>query len=74
MTVILKNTGNSQNQKETRMTKKALFTNILLTVHLSVTIVHNQIDSQLLYFIIRLLYSSTCIEQRRAHQQQVKFY
>jgi len=56
------------------MTKKALFTNILLTVHLSVTIVHNQIDSQLLYFIIRLLYSSTCIEQRRAHQQQVKFY
>jgi len=26
------------------------------------------------YFIIRLLQSSTCFEQRRAHHQEVKFY
>ena len=46
----------------------------LLTVHLSITLVNNQLDAQLLYFIIRLLQSSTCFEQRRAHHQEVKFY
>jgi len=48
--------------------------NVLLTVHLSITLVNNQLDEQLLYFIIRLLQSSTCFEQRRAHHQEVKLY
>ena len=34
----------------------------------------DQLDAQFLYFIIRLLQSSTCFEQRRAHHQEVKFY
>jgi len=51
-----------------------LFFNILLTVHLSMTLVNNQLDAQLLYFIIRLLQSSPCFEQRRAHHQKVKLY
>ena len=46
--------------------------NVLLTVHLSVIIVNNQLDTQSFYFIIRLLQSSTCFEQRRAHHQEVK--
>ena len=33
-----------------------------------------QIDAKLLYFIIRLLQSSTCFEQRCAHHQEVKLY
>jgi len=41
--------------------------NVLLTVHLSITLVNDQLDAQLLYFIIRLLHSSTCFEQHRAH-------
>ena len=45
-----------------------------LTVHLSITLVNDQLDAQFLYFIIRLLQSSTCFEQRRAHHQEVKFY
>ena len=46
--------------------------NVLLTVHLSVILVNDQLDAQLFYFtyIIRLLQSST----RRAHYQEVKFY
>ena len=48
--------------------------NVLLTVHLSVTLVNDQLDAQLLYFIIRLLQSSTYFEQRRAHHQEVKLY
>ena len=47
---------------------------VLLTVHLSITLVNDQLDTQLLYYIIRLLQSSTCFEQRRAHQQEVKLY
>jgi len=43
-------------------------------VHLSITLVYNQLDLQLLYFITRLLQSSTCFEQRRAHHQKVKLY
>jgi hypothetical protein len=50
------------------------FSNVLLTVHLAITLVNDQLDAQLLYFIIRLLLSSTCFEQRRAHHQEVKFY
>ena len=47
---------------------------VLLTVHLSITLVNDQIEAQLFYFIIRLLQSSTCFEQRRAHHQEVKLY
>ena len=48
--------------------------NILLTVHLSITLVNGQLDAQLLYFIMRLLQSSTCFEQRRADHQEVKLH
>ena len=47
---------------------------VLLTAHLSVTLVNDQLDAQFFYFIIRLLQSSTCFEQRRTHHQEVKFY
>ena len=46
----------------------------LPTVHLSITLVNDQLDAQLLYFIIHLLQSSTCFEQRHAHHQEVKLY
>ena len=48
--------------------------NVLLTVHLGITLVNGQLDAQFFYFIIHLLQSSTCFEQRRAHHQEVKFY
>ena len=35
---------------------------------------NDQLDAQFLYFIIRLLQSSTCFEQRRAYHQEVKLY
>ena len=47
---------------------------VLLTVHLGITLANNQLDAQVLYFIISLLQSSTCFEQRRAHHQEVKLY
>ena len=47
---------------------------VLLTVHLSIILGNDQLDTQVLYFIIRLLQSSTCFEQRRAHHQEVKLY
>ena len=47
---------------------------VLLTVHLSITLANYQIDAQLLHFIILLVQSSTCFEQRRAHHQEVKLY
>jgi len=47
---------------------------VFLTVHLIITLANNQLDAQILYFIIRLLQSSTCFEQRRAHHQEVKLY
>jgi len=47
---------------------------VLLTVHLSITLVNDQFDAQLLCFIICLLQSSTCFEQRRAYHQEVKLY
>jgi len=43
-------------------------------VHLSITLANDHLDAQFLYFIIRLLQSSTCFEQRRAHHQEVKLY
>ena len=47
---------------------------VLLTVHLSITSANDQLDAQFLYFIIRLLQSSTCFEQRRAQHREVKLY
>jgi len=37
-------------------------------------LVNDQLDVQFFYFIIRLLQSSTCFEQRRDHHQEVKLY
>jgi len=45
-----------------------------MTVHLSITLANDQLDAQFLYFIIHLLHSSTCFEQRRAHHQEVNLY
>ena len=42
--------------------------------HLSINLVNDQLDAQFFYFLIRLLQSSTCFEQRRAHHQEVKLY
>ena len=54
---------------------KNIFFYIFLTVRLSITLVNDQLDPQFFYFITRLLQSSTCFEQRRAHHhQEVKFY
>ena len=39
------------------------FLMVLLTVHLSIVLGNDQLDTQLLYFTIRLLWSSTCFEQ-----------
>ena len=38
------------------------------------TLVNDQLDTQLLYFIICLLQSSTCFKQCHAHHQVVKLY
>jgi len=38
------------------------------------TIVNDQLDAKLIYFILCLLQSSTCFEQRRAHHQEVNLY
>ena len=46
----------------------------LLTVHLSITFVNDQLDAQFFYYLIRLLQSYTCFEQRRAHHQEVRLY
>jgi len=54
--------------------KKSCFFNVLLTVCLSISLVNDQLDAQLLYIIIRLLQSSTRFEQRRARHQEVKLY
>jgi len=51
-----------------------IFFYVLLTVYLSITLVNDQLDAQLLNFLIHLLQSSTRFEQRRAHHQEVKFY
>ena len=47
---------------------------VLLTMRISIILVDEQLDAQFFYFIIRLLQSSTCFEQRRAHHQEVKLY
>ena len=48
--------------------------NVLLTVRLGINLVNDQLDTQFFYFIIRLLQSSACFEERRAHHQEVKLY
>ena len=40
----------------------------------ALTLVNDQLHAQFSYFIIRILQSSTCFEQRRAHHQEVRFY
>jgi len=50
------------------------FFNVMPTAHLSITVVNDQLHAQFFYFIIRLLHSSACFEQRRAHHQEVKLY
>jgi len=50
------------------------FFNVFLTVHLSITLVNDQFEAQLLYCIICLLQSSTCFEQCRAHHQEVRLF
>ena len=54
--------------------RRFTFFYVLLTVHLSINLVNYQLDAQLFYFVIRLLQSSTCFEQRRSHHQEVKLY
>ena len=41
---------------------------------IDIILVNDQLDSQIFNFITRLLQSSTCFEQRRAHHQEVKLY
>jgi len=38
------------------------------------TVANDQLDGQFFHFIIRLLQSSTCFEQSRAHHQEVKLF
>ena len=38
------------------------------------TSVNDQLDAQFVYFVIRLLQSSTCFEQLHVHHQEVKLY
>jgi len=47
---------------------------VLLTLHLSITLVNDQLDARLFYFVIRLLQSYTRFQQRRAHHQEVNLY
>jgi hypothetical protein len=47
---------------------------VLLTVHLSIILANDQLDAQMLCFIISLLQSSTCFEQRHAHHREVILY
>ena len=56
------------------MEKNACFITFFLAVHLSIILVNDQLEAKFFYFIIRLLQSSTCFEQRRAHHQEVKLY
>ena len=37
-------------------------------------LVNNQLGAQFFYFIIRVLQSTACFEERRAHHQEVIFY
>jgi len=43
---------------------------VLWTVHLSIILGNDQLDTQMIYFTVRLLWSCTCFE----HHQQVELY
>jgi len=43
-------------------------------VEACITLANDQLDAHFLYFMIRLLQSSTCFEQSRAHHPEVKLY
>ena len=47
---------------------------IIVTKITPSSLANDQLDAPFLYFVIRLLQSSTCFEQRRAHHQEVKLY
>jgi len=47
---------------------------VLLTVHLGIILAIDQLNAQILIFLIGLLYSSTCFEHSSAHHQEVKLY
>jgi len=47
---------------------------VLLTVQFGIILANEQLETKFFYFIIRLLQSSTCFEQRSAHHQEVKLY
>ena len=61
-------------QPDTKIQANVEMFGVPLTVQLSVTLLNDQLDAQFFYFIIGLLQSSTCLEQRRAHHQEVKLY
>ena len=44
------------------------------SINTKTTLENDQLDAKFFYFIIRLLQSSACFEQRRAHHQEVKLY
>ena len=46
---------------------------VLLTVHLGIVLVNNQLDAQF-FFLIRLFQFSTCFEQHSAHHQENQLY
>jgi hypothetical protein len=50
-----------------------LFYYVLLTVHLGIILVKDQLDAQF-FFLICLFQFSTCFEQPRAHHQKNKLY
>ena len=58
------------NVVETMKTRIFLY---FLTVHLSIILVTDQLNAEIL-FITSLLYSSTCSEHCCAHHQEVKLY
>ena len=46
---------------------------VLLTVHLSIILVTDQLNAQILvFFLTSLLYSSTCFEHYCAYHQEVR--
>ena len=61
-----KEPSNHKTQPESYVTTQKMpqvkYFDVLLTVHLSITLVNDQLDAQFFYFIIRLLQSSTCFE------------
>jgi hypothetical protein len=46
---------------------------VLLTVHLGIILVNNQLDAQF-FFLVRLFQFSSCFEQHSAHHQENQLY